>query len=223
MPKMNRIIDCSQHLYHNAPRYIGNPALEYCPHYYFMQQNQSNVEFLRMTTHTGTHLDVPYHIVEGGKRIGDFALETFMGDAIILNVSERVEQAISSDELKPRYDNKIKENDIVLIYTGWGQRRGYTNEWLKDFPFLTPECALWLSEKKLKGIGIDTVGFESYPPTPNLPVHHALLSAGFWLVEELYLPEEVLDKERWWFMALPWRLEDASGTPTRAVLIEWEE
>lgn len=223
MPKIRKLIDCSQPLYHNAPRYVGNPPLEYNPHFYFMAQNRSNVEFVKMTTHTGTHLDAPYHMVEGGKRLGDFALTDFAGEAILLDASLISGKHIALKDLQPRYDTKIKAGDIVIIRTGFGERRGYNDDWLKNFPSLTVECAQWLVSKKIKGVGIDVIGFEGFDSAPNLPIHHTLLPAGLWLIEELYLPREVLERERWWFMALPLRFDDAGGSPTRAVLIDWED
>lgn len=223
MNYIKRVIDCTQPLYNNCPRWIGLPPLEISPHYFFLEQNNANDEFIKMLSHTGTHLDVPYHMVKGGKRIGEITLDNFMGEAIVLDATNRKDLLrIDLDCLKPRYDKKIKEGDIAIVYTGWGEKRGYNDDWLKNFPSLTPEAAKWIASKNVKGVAIDTIGFESYKFTKP-EVHHILLNNVLFLAEEVYLPKEVLERERWWFIALPLRIDEAGGTPTRAVLIEWEE
>ena len=47
--------------------------------------DQTLLHRLTMGTHTGTHLDVPAHIIKGGKTIGDFSLDTFLGRAVKVN------------------------------------------------------------------------------------------------------------------------------------------
>ena len=37
---------------------------------------------IKMGTHTGTHLDVPAHIIEKGKTLGDFPLSSFTGKSV---------------------------------------------------------------------------------------------------------------------------------------------
>lgn len=224
MPRIKRVIDCSHPMYNGAPRWIGLPPLEVLPNYFFLEGTGSNNEYVRMFTHCGTHLDLPYHMLKGGKRVGDFPPECFMGEAIMLDASQRKgNRFIELEDLKPKYDEKIKKDDIVVIYTGWGEKRGYNADWLKNFPTLTPECARWIAGKKVKGVATDSMGFDAYPAPPERPVHLSLLPHMNFLAEEVYLPKEVLERERWWFEALPWRLDEAGGTPTRAVLIEWEE
>ena len=40
----------------------------------------------KMGTHTGAHLDVPAHIIPGGRVINDFPLSSFSGHAVKVNV-----------------------------------------------------------------------------------------------------------------------------------------
>ena len=222
---IKRVIDCTQPLYNNCPRWIGLPAMEISPHYYFLEQNSANGEYVKMLLHTGTHIDVPYHMIKGGKRIGNIALNQFMGEAIVIDATHRKDLLkIDLDYLRTRYDKKIKKGDIVIIYTGWGEKRGYNDEWLKNFPTLTTEAAKWIASKSVTGVAIDAIGFEAYSKdNMDLSVHHNLLNNVSFLAEEVYLPIEVLERERWWFIALPLRFDDAGGSPVRAALIEWAE
>ena len=38
-----------------------------------------NVSLLTMGSHTGTHVDAPYHFIDGGARLGEVALERMVG------------------------------------------------------------------------------------------------------------------------------------------------
>jgi len=40
-----------------------------------------NLRSLTLTTHIGTHVNVPYHMVEKGRRLTDFKLDAFCGEA----------------------------------------------------------------------------------------------------------------------------------------------
>ena len=72
--------------------------------------DQTLLHRLTMGTHTGTHLDVPAHIIKGGKTIGDFSLDTFLGRAVKVNEKTLLglglslkQQKISLLKLKIKY------------------------------------------------------------------------------------------------------------------------
>ena len=52
-----------------------------------------------------------------------------------------------------KYEDKIKEDTIVLIKTGWYRKRGYTKEYYNDWPYLSKEGSEWLLDEKVKGVG----------------------------------------------------------------------
>ena len=47
--------------------------------------HRSTLHSFSMGTHTGTHLDVPAHIISGGKTLNNFPLDSFCGKAIKLD------------------------------------------------------------------------------------------------------------------------------------------
>jgi len=180
-------------------------------------------------------LDLPYHVKNGGKKVGDIPVEEFVGEAIILDATRRKEKlAIQTEDLAPIYEKKLKEKDIVILHTGWGLKRAYTEEWLKEYPSLTTDCARWIMRHKPKGFAIDVIGLESFtgpkttvggklvPAPDGESVHKIIVGGDIWAVEELYLPPAALERERWWFSALPMNFTEAGGAPARPVLIEFE-
>lgn len=74
-----RIIDLSQKLYHNMPVYPGDPEVV-VEEIHTLAKEGWNLRSLSLTTHIGTHVNVPYHMVEKGKRLSEFSLDAFCGD-----------------------------------------------------------------------------------------------------------------------------------------------
>ena len=92
------------------------------------------IEFLTLTTHSGTHLDAPYHYhptMDKGKdalTIDEIPLEWCLNDGVCLDFRQKKDGGrISVEDLDRelmRIDYHIKPLDIVLIQTGadqfWG-------------------------------------------------------------------------------------------------------
>ena len=48
-----------------------------------------NLSLLTMGSHTGTHVDAPYHFIDDGPRLGAVALERMVGEALVLDLRGR--------------------------------------------------------------------------------------------------------------------------------------
>jgi kynurenine formamidase len=120
------------------------------------------VETLTASSHTGTHIDAPYHygaMSEGkpARRIDEVPLEWFFGPGVVFDMrskkpGEMIRIADLQAELK-RIGYKLKPGDIALIHTGAATRWG-TKEYFEQ-PGLGRESTLWLVEQGVKVIGID--------------------------------------------------------------------
>jgi arylformamidase len=72
------------------PIYEGDPAVEIQAWSAFAKGNSSNVSFLHMGAHTGTHVDAPAHFIEGAKRIDALSMETLIGPARVVRVPDEL-------------------------------------------------------------------------------------------------------------------------------------
>jgi len=77
-----------------------------------------------MATHTGSHLDAPLHKIAGGKSIDALPLETFVGPARIADLRGLTADAPITAELLAEKLPGLAAGEIVLLATGWGDRRG---------------------------------------------------------------------------------------------------
>ena len=207
---MSKLIDLSYPIHSDMPVYPGSDPpmikpvakvandgyLEHCVSFY---------------THTGTHLDAPAHILDGGNTVDAYACEKFYGSAVIVDCKNV--QKIELGEVQ----NAYKENgnpDFLLFYTGWADRWG-TEAYYHDFPVLTEEATGYLCTLPLKGVGIDAISFDPFGDE-ELVNHHLLLEQEIILVENLRSLKQLLSKE-FNFSCLPLRIKGVDGFPVRAV------
>ena len=171
-----------------------------------------------MATHTGSHVDAPLHKIPGGKSISDLPLETFTGMARIADLRGLPpDTEITPAMLVPRLKG-VTQGDIVLLATGWGDKRAKSDEWLRHSPFLGPDGARWLIEHRIRGVGIDHFSIGGMGPV-NAETHTLLLGAGIWVVEELHFPGEVFTlPQPVKFWALPMNWPGCSGAFCRPVI-----
>jgi kynurenine formamidase len=122
------------------------------------------VEFITLTTHSGTHLDAPYHYhptMDQGERaltIDEIPLEWCFNDGVVLDFRHKDDgERITAEDLKKELERikyEIKPLDIVLIQTGadaaWG-----TEQYLQKGAGMDRESTLFLTEKDVKVVGID--------------------------------------------------------------------
>jgi arylformamidase len=221
MPSIRKILDLSQPVYHNCP---GWPTYEMVDVRYeaLFPKDGYTAETIKMNVHTGTHLDAPFHFFPQGKTIEQLSIDRFQGDAIPINLfGIAPDSAITVEHLTP-YEHKIRPGDIVLLCTGWSEKRGYSKEYYQQWPYLSGEGAQWLVDKGVKGVGIDGFSIGGWGPEKAVPPHEILLSNEIWPLEELYLTEELLSEERWYLCAFPLKLKGFGGAPVRAVAMVFE-
>lgn len=128
-----------------------------------------SIEFVRLTTHSGTHIDAPAHygpLCEGqsAKTIEDLPLDWFFHNGVLIDCSENhTEKSIERVEIQQKLalmEYSLKPFDIVLLRTGadkyWGKPEYFTN-----FRGVTREATEWLVLQGVKVIGIDSFGFDA--------------------------------------------------------------
>ena len=213
----SRIIDITQPLYHNCP---GNPAFPAMEVLWEMRAKDVgwNTERLNFFTHIGTHIDSLWHRQDGGATIDTMPPDTFIGPATAIDLyAKGPEEGIVPEDLEP-YAGELKP--IVLLCTGWGEKRANTEEYLYRSPWLSADGARWLVDRGVRGVGIDHYSIAGANPDRVVAPHEIMLGAGTWILEELLLPREVLKLQNLHVIALPLLLRGGSGAPARALAVE---
>ena len=171
-----------------------------------------NEKSINICSHTGTHIDSPYHMIEKGKSLYEIDVENFLGNAFIVDISDNKGDIITLDKLEC-YKKEIEKIDFLIIKTGW-EKYWNKEEYLSNFPILSEEAAKWLAKLEIKGIGVDTISVDSTNST-DFPIHMILFKEGKLIIENLTNLEKVPNK--FMFIATPLNFKKADGCPVRAI------
>jgi kynurenine formamidase len=115
---------------------------------------------------------------------------------------------------------RIPEGAIVLLRTGWATRwpdvQKYRNQdatGKMHFPGFSTEAAKLLTERKVSGLGCDTLSID-YGASSDFAVHHLSLGAGLYHLENLADLSELPETGAFLIVA-PIKLEGGSGGAVR--------
>ena len=163
-----------------------------------------NLTGIEMCAHNGTHVDAPYHFIDGGKTIDQVALERFVGYAYVAE-----------------HEGEISAEDAMAIL---GKVRAIDSRatkriLVKGDAVMTEEAAKVFAEAGILLFGNEsqTVGPEDAP----MAVHLIMLGAEIVLLEGIRLGE--VDEGVYFLNCAPINLGGADGAPCRATLVDFEE
>lgn len=214
-----KLIDLSQPIEHGGPNCPVHPPItieRIADH----PADGWRMELLTLASHTGSHLDAPLHKLAGGRAIDELPLETFVGPAVIADLrGVAATTPITPALLEARLAHPLADR-IVLLATGWGERRAKTDEWYYEAPFLSAAGAEWLVACGIRAVGIDHYSIGGAAEPENSRTHEILLGAGCWVVEDLRFPAAVFElPQPFPFWALPINLKAHSGSFCRPVAV----
>jgi arylformamidase len=170
---------------------------------------------LVLNSHHATHIDAPYHMIEGGKTLDQFAPDTFTGTAFIVDCRALNQNEISIDLLQA-HARDLEQVDFVLLCTGWS-KKWKTAQYLSDYPVLSTAAATWLSQLPIKGVGFDAISPDKIDSL-QYPNHKILLGKELIIIENL-TNLDLLTGEIFQLVCLPLKIEQADAAPARAVAI----
>lgn len=170
---------------------------------------------LKFSSHIGTHIDAPAHMLKDGLTLDQMDISAFHGSAMQINCTHKntKNKNINIDDLAG-YESTICEVDFILINTGWYRYWGSENYFV-NYPTLSPEAAKWLTDFNLKGIGVDVMSIDP-PETKDFNVHNILLENGIMIIENLTNLHSLPHKDII-FNCMPLKYKSSDGSPVRAI------
>jgi arylformamidase len=218
MPNKRRIHDLTALLQTYMPVWAGVPLPTFEPAA-ILARDGYTIERVSCMTHTGTHMDAPYHFLEDGATVDRIPPEQMVGPAIVLDLRKDIDGTVISPKALEKRWPKAAHPDFVLLRTDWSKVRAPTKHYLYDFPGLSPEAAEWLVRKSVKGVGTDTLGIDPYSNT-KFEAHKVLLGKGIWILEALDNLDELAEGVEYTLVAAPLKIAGASGAMARVFAIE---
>jgi len=157
---MNNSIFLSHPISNETPLYGGKKNIKICSASSIKSGNTANTLNLSFPNHSGTHIDLPYHFFENGKKLTDYDASFW-----IFNNPVCVDVFCDNGYMVNYMDvaNKINnETDLLLIRTGFEKFR-YESKYWKENPGLSIDLAkaLRLKHPNLRAIGMDFISVTS--------------------------------------------------------------
>jgi kynurenine formamidase len=162
--------------------------------------------------------------------VDEFPPWALCGPAVVVDVPEDgTWHEITPDELEAweaSSGERIGGGDGVLLRTGHSQHWApspegdcyMTNPW----PYLDQSGARWLIERGIRLLGVESPDpdrvDQRHLEQASFPTHHALLSAGIPIIENL-ARLDAISTTRFEFITLSLPITGASGSPVRALAV----
>lgn len=176
-----------------------------------------------MFCHYGTHVDAPNHFIKDGASIDQVPLQSLMGPAAVINLSDHGENCpIHGDTLEDR-GKHVRRGDIAILRTDWSDKHWGTDTFWTSGPYLETTGADWLVERGVKAVVYDfseeyvvrNPGFRG----EDCPIHHKILGNDIYNIEYVRGLGKI-SAPRAAIIAMPLKLVGLDGSPSRVIALE---
>jgi arylformamidase len=196
----------------DMPTWPGDPSVEFERVSKIEDGANANVTRMNMSVHTGTHVDAPYHFLEGGKSVESLPLRALTGRVYVLHLPE---VDLITSEVLERADIPPRTRRLLFRTRNsefWARNE---NDFQTDFVGISEDGARFLVKRGVKLVGVDYLSVAPYKQ--SRPTHEILLQSGVVIVEGLNLSK--IAQGRYTLYCLPLKLAGCDGSPARAILV----
>ena len=198
-----KVLDLTLPLDDKIPVFPGHPKAEF-KQVATIGKEGWNEKRLEFNTHFGTHIDAPFHMIPDGKKLSDFDISDFLGQAQVIDVSDQAEIVVSEEEI---------ESEFIFFYTGHSKNI-YSGKYYENNPVISLDTAHMLAHKGVKIVGIDSFSPDNEP----FEVHKMLFQHDILSLENLTNLEKLIGK-KFTCIILPLNILEADGSPVRVIAI----
>lgn len=216
-----KIHDISISISHQMISWPGDPGVSVERTLDVCCGDPATVSFLKLGSHTGTHVDAFSHFKPDGRPLTSMDLSPYIGRALVVEIEDPEKITLGELQRNPAFLD-IRKAERVLFKTVNSARNWHEQPFNEHFCHLNPHAADFLIELGVKLIGIDYLSVEAFHAKSlyeeEAPTHHRLMDAGVYILEGLSLKGI---KPGWYeLLCLPLSIQNGDGAPARAVLRE---
>lgn len=159
-----------------------------------------NLSEFSMCTHTGTHIDAPFHYDNDGETIDQMRLATFYGKCTVITIKG----ILTGDDM----EKILPYCRARILFRGEGES------------YIQSSAAQVIADSNVVLVGTDA---QSIAPAFEEDKTHRILALGNVAVLENLNLENVKDGSDYTLCAFPIRLDGLEAAPCRAILLEQEK
>jgi arylformamidase len=174
--------------------------------------DRSNVSYLQMTAHTGTHVDAPLHFMPGGRSVEALDLNVLVGPALVV---EAQEAEVIDARLLAALDLPAEATRLLFHTRNSGCWARGEPDFREDYVALDASGAQWVVDHGVRLVGVDYLSVATFHDA--VTPHRILLGAGVIPVEGLNLTG--IEAGEYQLACLPLKIGGGDGAPCRAVLM----
>ena len=176
---------------------------------------ESNITQLRMSVHTGTHIDAPKHFLDDGNTIDRISLEQLIGPVFVMVFEEEI-SLITKETITKHKDFDILSDIKKVLFKTRNSRLWHSDSkaFRKDFVGLDHSAAQLLADLGMELVGVDYLSIATFNETEE--PHKILLEQGVVLLEGIDLTG--VPQGSYELFCLPLLLQGCEGSPARVIL-----
>lgn len=211
-----KVIDLTQVISNDMPVFPGTaPAnLEVVNTY---EKDGFRETLFHMTSHTGTHMDAPFHLFADRTKLDALPAAQFVGKALVIDCCDVEEGGTIGMERIEAVRELADQAEFLLFHTGWDAHWG-KETYFGAYPVISMEICQYALDSGKKGLGFDSIGIDPVAEM-DLPRHKMLLSQKDIVIMENLTNLGKIGSGLFTLAALPLKYQDADGAPIRAVAI----
>lgn len=197
-----KLIDLTMSLNSLTPIYPGDINSEFkkiCS----LEKEGWNEHKISMSTHFGTHIETPFHMIKNGKKIINYSIGKFVGTGIIIDV-----RGIKKIDVSLEGIHKI---DIILLRTDHTQKIN-SSDYFTSFPIISKDFAKKIVGKNVNIVGIDSFTIDAFP----FDIHKYFFNNDILCLENL-VNLHLIPKKPFKLFVLPIKLDDMDAAPCRVI------
>lgn len=210
-------VDLTLEISSRLPSFPGSPP----PRFISWADKKSdgyNLEMLFLSSHTGTHLDAPYHFVQRGPKIDKIPLSRLITTAFLFKTRKGPDEKITRKDIAEfaRAAGALPANSAVIFRTDWSRNVSRRDYFTRN-PGLSAGAARHLAAMRPGLVGIDSPSIDPGGDS-SFSSHHILLGKNILVLENLCNLDKIR-KTPFGLIVMPLKLRGATGSPVRAVAV----
>ncbi len=179
-----------------------------------------NTSRIVLGSHSGTHMDAPFHFIDDGNTMDTLDLNLMWGKITVVDFRSKGRgDVVTLADVKGL---EIKER--MLFAFGW-YHNWKTDKYYKGFPYFETAAVEYLLEKGLRVMALDTpspddgnaIMVKGESDSPN---HVALLEKKAFVIEYLNNTDVLVGGKEYEMVSLPLKLKGCDGSPARVLIKE---
>ncbi|MCR5590145.1 MAG: cyclase family protein [Lachnospiraceae bacterium] len=179
-----------------------------------------NTHRIVLGSHSGTHMDAPFHFIDGGMTMEGIDPYLMWGPALAVDFRDKG----AGDTVTLSDVEKLDVSERMIFLFGW-YHNWKTDRYYKDFPYFETDAVKYLLDKGMKVMAMDT-------PSPDnggaireggktdSPNHVLLLEKGVFIIEYLNNTDVLSGGKVYELVAAPLKVKGSDGSPGRVLVRE---